>query len=92
MTPITLRLNFSLVGMPIPSSRNLRPMLAVDAQRYFTASVSPGVGVFQKGWRVRTPYLGETLFCLSFQLPFEKNCGMDHVCQDDLAISFGVSG
>ncbi|KAI5131979.1 Integrin Alpha-X [Manis pentadactyla] len=63
VTPITLRLNFSLVGKPIPSSRNLRPMLAVDAQRYFTAS-----------------------------LPFEKNCGTDHVCQDDLAISFGVSG
>ncbi|KAK2506729.1 hypothetical protein MC885_017788 [Smutsia gigantea] len=63
VTPIILRLNFSLVGKPIPSSRNLRPLLAVDSQRYFTAS-----------------------------LPFEKNCGADHVCQDDLAISFGVSG
>uniref|UniRef100_A0A673UWB4 Integrin subunit alpha D n=3 Tax=Suricata suricatta TaxID=37032 RepID=A0A673UWB4_SURSU len=63
VTPITLRLNFSLVGKPISSSRNLRPMLAVDAQRYFTAS-----------------------------LPFEKNCGTDHVCQDDLGISFDFSG
>ncbi|XP_035974885.1 integrin alpha-X isoform X2 [Halichoerus grypus] len=63
VTPITLRLNFSLVGKPIPSFGSLRPMLAVDAQRYYTAS-----------------------------LPFEKNCGADHVCQDDLGISFGFSG
>lgn len=49
MTPITLRLNFSLVGKPIPSFGNLQPMLAVDAQRYYTASVSPGIGIFQKG-------------------------------------------
>uniref|UniRef100_A0A8C0L770 Integrin subunit alpha X n=1 Tax=Canis lupus dingo TaxID=286419 RepID=A0A8C0L770_CANLU len=63
VTPITLRLNFSLVGKPIPSFGSLRPMLAVDAQRYFTAS-----------------------------LPFEKNCGTDHVCQDDLGISFNFSG
>ncbi|XP_027965700.1 integrin alpha-X-like isoform X4 [Eumetopias jubatus] len=63
VTPITLRLNFSLVGKPIPSFGSLRPMLAVDAQRYYTAS-----------------------------LPFEKNCGTDHVCQDDLGISFGFSG
>ncbi|KAB0384207.1 hypothetical protein FD755_006124 [Muntiacus reevesi] len=62
VTPIVLRLNFSLVGKPISSLRNLQPMLAVDAQRYFTTS-----------------------------LPFEKNCGADHVCQDDLSISFGVS-
>lgn len=40
MTPITLRLNFSLVGLPIPSHQNLLPMLAVDEQTYFTASVS----------------------------------------------------
>ncbi|XP_051049069.1 integrin alpha-X [Phodopus roborovskii] len=60
VTPITLRLNFSLVGMPIPSHQNLQPMLAVDEQTYFTAS-----------------------------LPFEKNCGADHICQDDLGINFG---
>ncbi|XP_030156940.1 integrin alpha-X isoform X4 [Lynx canadensis] len=63
VTPITLRLNFSLVGKPIPSFGNLQPILAVDAQRYFVAS-----------------------------LPFEKNCGTDHVCQDDLGISFDFSG
>lgn len=60
VTPITLRLNFSLVGVPIRSLRNLQPMLAVDEQTYFTAS-----------------------------LPFEKNCGADHICQDDLGIIFG---
>lgn len=25
------------------------------------------------------------------QLPFEKNCGADHICQDDLGIIFGFS-
>ncbi|XP_060029094.1 integrin alpha-X [Erinaceus europaeus] len=60
VTPITLRLHFSLVGNANPSIGNLQPMLAVDAQRYFTAS-----------------------------LPFEKNCGADHVCQDNLGISLG---
>ncbi|XP_057604637.1 integrin alpha-X [Hippopotamus amphibius kiboko] len=63
VTPIILRLNFSLVGKPISGFGNLQPMLVVDAQRYFTTS-----------------------------LPFEKNCGTNHVCQDDLGISFGVSG
>ncbi|KAB0388456.1 hypothetical protein E2I00_002548 [Balaenoptera physalus] len=63
VTPIILRLNFSLVGKPVSGFGNLQPMLAVDAQRYFMTS-----------------------------LPFEKNCGADHVCQDDLGISFGVSG
>ncbi|XP_029335625.1 integrin alpha-X isoform X2 [Mus caroli] len=60
VTPITLRLNFSLVGVPISSLQNLQPMLAVDDQTYFTAS-----------------------------LPFEKNCGADHICQDDLSVIFG---
>uniref|UniRef100_A0A2K5C046 Integrin subunit alpha X n=1 Tax=Aotus nancymaae TaxID=37293 RepID=A0A2K5C046_AOTNA len=63
VTPITLRLNFTLVGKPLPYFRNLQPMLATDAQRYFTAS-----------------------------LPFEKNCGADHICQDDLGISFSFPG
>ncbi|XP_037670862.1 integrin alpha-X isoform X2 [Choloepus didactylus] len=58
VTPITLRLNFSLEGKPNPSFRRLRPLLALDNQRYFTAS-----------------------------LPFEKNCGADHICEDDLSIS-----
>uniref|UniRef100_A0A8D1DEB3 VWFA domain-containing protein n=1 Tax=Sus scrofa TaxID=9823 RepID=A0A8D1DEB3_PIG len=59
VTPIVLRLNFSLVGKPASSFGNLRPVLAVDAQRLFTA-----------------------LF------PFEKNCGNDSICQDDLSITF----
>ncbi|XP_006871997.1 PREDICTED: integrin alpha-M [Chrysochloris asiatica] len=59
VTPIVLRLNFSLEGKPLTSFGNLRPVLAVDAQRLFTA-----------------------LF------PFEKNCGNDNVCQDDLSIVF----
>nr|XP_020035185.1 integrin alpha-X isoform X1 [Castor canadensis] len=63
VTPIILRLNFSLMGQPVPSFRNLRPVLAADAQTYFTAS-----------------------------LPFEKNCGADHVCQDDLGITVGLPG
>uniref|UniRef100_A0A8C3W2W8 Integrin subunit alpha X n=1 Tax=Catagonus wagneri TaxID=51154 RepID=A0A8C3W2W8_9CETA len=63
ITPIILRLNYSLVGQPVPGFGKLQPVLAVDAERYFTAL-----------------------------LPFEKNCGADHVCQDDLGITFGVSG
>ncbi|KAM6166274.1 integrin alpha-X [Erethizon dorsatum] len=63
VTPITLRLIFSLEGKPTPSLRSLPPVLAADAQTYFTAS-----------------------------LPFEKNCGADHICQDDLAITFGFLG
>ncbi|XP_036134512.1 integrin alpha-D [Molossus molossus] len=39
VSPIILRLNFSLVGEPIPSSRNLRPVLAVGSQDLFTASL-----------------------------------------------------
>ncbi|XP_037363963.1 integrin alpha-D-like [Talpa occidentalis] len=39
VSPIILRLNFSLVGKPIPSSRNLRPVLAVGSQDVFTASL-----------------------------------------------------
>ncbi|XP_036166191.1 integrin alpha-X isoform X1 [Myotis myotis] len=63
MIPITLSLNFSLVGQPIPSFGNLQPILAPDTRRHFTAS-----------------------------LPFEKNCGDDHVCQDDLGITIDASG
>ncbi|EHB14281.1 Integrin alpha-X, partial [Heterocephalus glaber] len=63
VSPIALRLNFSLEGKPIPSLRNLQPVLAPDAHTCFSAS-----------------------------LPFEKNCGADHICQDDLGITFGFSG
>ncbi|KAM5197813.1 integrin alpha-M [Hipposideros larvatus] len=59
VTPIILRLNFSLEGQPSTSFGGLRPVLAVDAQRLFTAS-----------------------------FPFEKNCGNDSICQDDLSVTF----
>ncbi|XP_008591420.1 PREDICTED: integrin alpha-D [Galeopterus variegatus] len=39
VSPIVLRLNFSMVGVPIPSSQNLRPVLAVGSQALFTASL-----------------------------------------------------
>uniref|UniRef100_A0A8C6QSE8 Integrin alpha M n=1 Tax=Nannospalax galili TaxID=1026970 RepID=A0A8C6QSE8_NANGA len=59
VNPIVLRLNYTLMGIPLPFSGNLRPVLAMDAQKLFTAT-----------------------------LPFEKNCGNDSICQDDLSISF----
>lgn len=91
MIPITLSLNFSLVGRPIPSFGNLQPILAPDTRRHFTASVSPRVGIFGGQW-VWAPGLGETPRCLPSQLPFEKNCGDDRVCQDNLGISIDASG
>ncbi|XP_048189029.1 integrin alpha-X-like [Perognathus longimembris pacificus] len=63
VTPITLRLNFSLVGLPLSSFKNLTPMLDKNMKTYYTAS-----------------------------LPFEKNCGADHICQDDLGVTFDFSG
>uniref|UniRef100_A0A5F8HIL1 Integrin subunit alpha D n=1 Tax=Monodelphis domestica TaxID=13616 RepID=A0A5F8HIL1_MONDO len=63
VTPISLRLNFSLVGQHITSSRNLRPVLEVGSQNLFTS-----------------------------HFPFEKNCGTDHFCEDDLSITFHFSG
>uniref|UniRef100_A0A4X2KWH2 Integrin subunit alpha M n=1 Tax=Vombatus ursinus TaxID=29139 RepID=A0A4X2KWH2_VOMUR len=59
VAPIILRLNFSLVGQPIDSTGNLRPVLSANAPTLFTAA-----------------------------LPFEKNCGNDSICQDDLSITF----
>ncbi|KAM6166275.1 integrin alpha-M [Erethizon dorsatum] len=59
VSPIVLRLNYTLVGTPVFSFGNLRPVLAEDAQKIFTAS-----------------------------FPFEKNCGNDSICQDDLSITF----
>ncbi|XP_069876315.1 integrin alpha-M-like [Dipodomys merriami] len=61
--PISLRLNYSLEGVPLVYSGGLRPVLAEDAQTIFTAS-----------------------------FPFEKNCGNDNVCQDDLSVSFSFLG
>uniref|UniRef100_A0A8C0AI27 Integrin subunit alpha D n=1 Tax=Bos mutus grunniens TaxID=30521 RepID=A0A8C0AI27_BOSMU len=63
VNPIILRLNFSLVGEPIASSQNLRPVLAVGSQDLFTAS-----------------------------LPFEKNCGQDHLCEGDLSVNLSFLG
>uniref|UniRef100_G1SFQ4 Integrin subunit alpha M n=3 Tax=Oryctolagus cuniculus TaxID=9986 RepID=G1SFQ4_RABIT len=60
--PIVLRLNFSLVGKPLPTFGNLRPVLAADAQTLF-------MGMF----------------------PFEKNCGSDSICQDDLSVTFSLN-
>ena len=73
VTPIILRLNFSLVGKPISSLRNLQPMLAVDAQRYFTTSVSPGVGLFQRDWRGWTLDLeGKPCFAFPLSSPLRR--------------------
>ena len=73
VTPIVLRLNFSLVGKPISSLRNLQPMLAVDAQRYFTTSVSPGVGLFQRRWRGWTIDLeGKPCFAFPLSSPLRR--------------------
>ncbi|XP_021023133.1 integrin alpha-M isoform X3 [Mus caroli] len=63
VSPIILRLNYTLVGEPLRSFGNLRPVLAVDAQRFFTA-----------------------------MFPFEKNCGNDSICQDDLSITMSAMG
>lgn len=59
VSPIVLRLNYTLVGTPVSSFGNLRPVLAEDSQKFFTAS-----------------------------FPFEKNCGNDNICQDDLSVTF----
>uniref|UniRef100_A0A452QX68 Integrin subunit alpha M n=1 Tax=Ursus americanus TaxID=9643 RepID=A0A452QX68_URSAM len=37
VTPIILHFNFSLMGEPLSSFKDLQPVLAVDAQRHFTA-------------------------------------------------------
>ncbi|CAM4571241.1 integrin alpha-D [Caretta caretta] len=63
LTPITLRLNYTLTGEPITSASRLRPILSEDSTR-----VSAG------------------------SLPFEKDCGSDKVCTDELQISFNFSG
>ncbi|XP_039375165.1 integrin alpha-D-like [Mauremys reevesii] len=63
LTPITLRLNYTLTGEPITAAGRLRPILSEDS-----ALVSVG------------------------SLPFEKDCGSDKVCTDELQISFNFSG
>ncbi|CAM4571829.1 unnamed protein product [Caretta caretta] len=63
LTPVTLRLNYTLMGEPIPTASNLKPILNEDS-----ATVSAGL------------------------LPFQKDCGTDDRCDDQLEISFNFSG
>ncbi|XP_038259951.1 integrin alpha-D-like isoform X3 [Dermochelys coriacea] len=63
LTPITLRLNYTLIGEPISTASNLKPILSEDS-----ATVSAGL------------------------LPFQKDCGTDDRCDDQLEISFNFSG
>ncbi|XP_062994406.1 integrin alpha-M-like isoform X2 [Elgaria multicarinata webbii] len=63
LTPINLRLNYTLIGDFIPGTDNLRAVLSEDESRQSTAL-----------------------------LPFEKNCGKDGVCKDELKTSFNFSG
>ncbi|XP_075785002.1 integrin alpha-D isoform X2 [Pelodiscus sinensis] len=63
LTPITLRLNYTLTGEPIAATDGLRPILSEDS-----ALVSAGL------------------------LPFQKDCGTDGRCDDQLEISFNFSG
>ncbi|XP_075785009.1 integrin alpha-D-like isoform X2 [Pelodiscus sinensis] len=63
LTPITLRLNYTLTGEPIAAAGNLSAILSEDS-----ALVSSG------------------------SLPFQKDCGTDGRCDDQLEISFNFSG
>ncbi|XP_039390008.1 integrin alpha-D-like [Mauremys reevesii] len=63
VTPITLRLNYTLTGEPIAAAGGLRPILSEDS-----VPVS------------------------SVSLPFQKDCGPDGRCDDQLEISFNFSG
>ncbi|KAH1171660.1 hypothetical protein KIL84_007278 [Mauremys mutica] len=63
VTPITLRLNYTLTGEPIAAAGDLRPILSEDS-----TPVSAG------------------------SLPFQKDCGLDGRCDDQLEISFNFSG
>ncbi|XP_066239434.1 integrin alpha-D isoform X3 [Saccopteryx leptura] len=61
VSPIVLRLNFSLVGEPVPSFRNLRPVLALGSQDLFTAALP-----FQKNCGPDRPCEGDLSVNLSF--------------------------
>ncbi|XP_060636180.2 integrin alpha-M-like [Anolis sagrei] len=63
LTPLSLRLNYTLTGNLIQGTNNLRAILGEDEPHQFTA-----------------------------YLPFEKNCGKDGVCKDELKTSFNFSG
>ncbi|XP_066486479.1 integrin alpha-X-like [Tiliqua scincoides] len=64
LTPINLRLNYTLTGNPIPAAGNLRAILRDDQSHQF---------IFEP-------------------LHFEKDCGSDGVCKDELKASFNFSG
>ncbi|XP_044870413.1 integrin alpha-D-like [Mauremys mutica] len=63
VSPITLRLNYTLMGEPIAAAGRLTPILSEDS-----VPVSAG------------------------SLPFQKDCGTDDRCDDQLEISFNFSG
>jgi hypothetical protein len=95
MTPIILRLNFSLMGQPVPSFRNLRPVLAADAQTYFTASVSwvhvvlgsPREGC--TGWALD---LQNTLHCFSLSFPLRRTVELTTSARMTLASLLAYQG
>ncbi|XP_066131833.1 integrin alpha-D isoform X3 [Saccopteryx bilineata] len=61
VNPIVLRLNFSLVGEPVPSFQNLHPVLALGSQDLFTAALP-----FQKNCGPDRPCEGDLSVNLSF--------------------------
>ncbi|KAM9146692.1 integrin alpha-D-like isoform 2-T2 [Pangshura tecta] len=63
VTPITLRLNYTLTGESITAAGRLRPILSEDSVPLSASS-----------------------------LPFQKDCGTDGRCDDQLEISFNFSG
>ncbi|XP_039389836.1 integrin alpha-D-like [Mauremys reevesii] len=63
VTPITLRLNYTLTGEPIAAAGDLRAILSEDSMPVSASS-----------------------------LPFQKDCGPDGRCDDQLEISFSFSG
>ncbi|GAB0202451.1 integrin alpha-X-like [Grus japonensis] len=82
LTPLALRLAYDATGDPIEVAGGLRPALSEDSQ-----TVATGTGRGDPGGRAD----GRTDEA-SPQLPFEKDCGTDNVCVDDLHVSFNFSG
>ncbi|XP_011945377.1 PREDICTED: integrin alpha-D isoform X1 [Cercocebus atys] len=84
VSPIILHLNFSLVREPISSPQNLRPVLAMGSQDLFTASATLSSCCSFSG-----PCYTKVV---PQQLPFEKNCGQDGLCEGDLGVTLSFSG
>ncbi|EHH60343.1 hypothetical protein EGM_11681 [Macaca fascicularis] len=84
LSPIILHLNFSLVREPISSPQNLRPVLAMGSQDLFTASATLSSCCSFSG-----PCYTKVV---PQQLPFEKNCGQDGLCEGDLGVTLSFSG